>query len=198
MESHSPLTRGKHTVSESARRYDVRLFCFFLLNTWATLGKFIKLCWPGGQHQLNSSIPTYIPGADEQGSKHRTEFNPENFQTDIAKRLVADGYKVGESRADAVFTDSDGTIVCSYEYLVVAVHYNGQWLVAEDLLLSFNSDYAEPETEPEVEEEPTQTVVEIDRDAVIYTASEFYSNVFDGNLESENHLKTNNELFTVL
>ena len=46
MESHSPLTRGKHTVSESARRYDVRLFCFFLLNTWATLGKFIKLCWP--------------------------------------------------------------------------------------------------------------------------------------------------------
>ena len=141
----------------------------------------------GGQHQLNSSIPTYIPGADEQGSKHRTEFNPENFQTDIAKRLVADGYKVGESRADAVFTDSDGTIVCSYEYLVVAVHYNGQWLVAEDLLLSFNSNYAEPETEPEVEEEPTQTVVEVDEYEVFNVASEFYGNVFDGNDMSEMH-----------
>ena len=140
-----------------------------------------------GQHQLNSSLPTYIPGANESGSKSRTEFNPENFQTDIAKKLAADGYKVGESKADAVFTDIDGTVVCSYEYLVVAVFYEGQWLVAEDLLLSFDSDYVEPVVETEQQEEPTQTVVEIDRDAVIDTASKFYNNVFDGNDMSDMH-----------
>lgn len=141
----------------------------------------------GGQHQLNSSLPTYIPGAAESGTQYRTEFNPENFQTDIAKKLAADGYKVGESRADAVFTDIDGTVVCSYEYLVVAVFYEGHWLVAEDLLLSFDYDYVEPEVEPEQQEEPTQTVVEIDIGAVFDTASEFYNNVFDGNDMSDMH-----------
>lgn len=90
----------------------------------------------GGQHQLNSTIPTYIPEADERGTKHRTEFDPALFQTDIAKRLAADGYEVGETRASAEFRrNSDNAVVCSYEYLVVAVKYNGTWLIAEDILL---------------------------------------------------------------
>lgn len=49
--SHLPLTGSKSVASEKARRYDLHLlllfvcFSFFLLNSWATLGKFLNFFW---------------------------------------------------------------------------------------------------------------------------------------------------------
>jgi len=89
----------------------------------------------GGVHELSPNIVTDVDGLMESGTKNRTEFMPERHTTDIAGRLTADGYTVGECVVETRFEDENGDTVKSYEYMAVAVLVDGQWLIAEDRII---------------------------------------------------------------
>ncbi len=133
-----------------------------------------------GVHQLSTNLDAELEGTNQHGTKHRTEFNPYSHQTDIARRLTADGYTVGECLVETHFEDSDGGVVTSYSYIVVAVLVDGQWLVAEDrLLLTENIDLPQnEENSQQTADLPEITDVDISE---VYEAANYYTEiVFNG------------------